>query len=66
MADVIDFDGAKVAPYILAAIDGFLNDPPDSEFQRGFLAALLVTYREGIGRGASDARLMAADRLVLA
>lgn len=66
MSNVIDLDGARIAPYMIEAIDGFLMDPPDSDFQRGFLAALLVLYREGLGRGASDARLIAADRLVSA
>lgn len=61
---VIDFDAHRVAPYIVAAIEGFLGDPPDSDFQRGYLAALLTVYREGIGRGDADARVIAAEGLI--
>lgn len=58
-----DFDGERIASYMLEAIGRFLSDPPNSDFQRGFLAALLVLYREGGRDSSSDARLMAADRL---
>lgn len=60
---VIDFDGARVAPFILRAVEGFLGDPPDSDFQRGYLAALVNIYRESMGRGDTDARVIAAGKL---
>ena len=50
-------------PYVATAIDAFLNDPPDSDFQRGYLAALVAVYKEAIGRPAADARIIAAEKL---
>ncbi|AOG03091.1 hypothetical protein [Bosea sp. RAC05] len=63
-SNVIDFDARRVEPFVMKAIEGFLNDPPDSDYQRGYLAGLVNVYREGLGRGVSDARLEAADRLL--
>lgn len=63
MADVVELDARRVGPYVSSAIDGFLNDPPDSPFQRGYLAALVAIYKEALGRDKSDARLIAAERL---
>jgi len=60
---VIDFDGARVAPFILRAVRRFLADPPDSDFQRGYLSALINIYREGLGRGDADVRILAAEKL---
>ncbi|MBX9910832.1 MAG: hypothetical protein K2Z25_19270 [Beijerinckiaceae bacterium] len=34
--------------YIEAAIRGFLADPPDTDYQRGYLAALVVVYGEAM------------------
>lgn len=64
MANIIDFDGARLAPMLVQAITGFLGDPPDSDFQRGYLAGVLWAYREGLGRGADDARIAAAEKLL--
>ena len=64
VSNVIDFDAKRIEPFIMRAIEGFLSDPPDSEFQRGYLAALVVSYKEGLGRGTSDARLEAAEKLL--
>jgi len=47
--------------YIERAIDRFLTDPPDSDFQRGYFDALIVIYREAMGR--NDERLDAALKL---
>ena len=65
MSDVIDFDGARLAPLLLQGIVGFLNDPPDSYWQRGYLGALLWAYREGLGRGLEDDRLKMAEALLI-
>lgn len=35
----------KLSDYIRTACTGFEHDPPDSEFQRGYLAALIETGR---------------------
>lgn len=63
-AEIIDFDARRIQPYLMGSIEQFLGDPPDSEFQRGYLAALLSVYTEGLGRGASDARVKAAEGLL--
>ena len=64
MSNVIDLDNRRLGPHILEAIEQFLGDPPDSQFQRGYLAALVTVYEEGLGRGKEDARIMAAKRLL--
>lgn len=63
-AEVVDFDERRITPYLVEAIGGFLTDPPDTDYQRGYLAALVSVYREGLGREANDARLVAAERLL--
>jgi len=35
--------------YVLLAMDGFVGDPPDSDFQSGYLAALKAVATEGMG-----------------
>jgi hypothetical protein len=47
--------------HIERAIDRFLADPPGSDFQRGYFDALIVIYREAMGR--NDERLDAALKL---
>ena len=39
----------QVENYIRSSVQTFLVDPPDSEFQRGFLSALLVVAKEALG-----------------
>lgn len=63
MENVIDFDGYKIAPYLVNALEGFINDPPDSPFQRGYLAALIAVYKEGLGKGTDDIRLAVVEKL---
>jgi|GEM_PF-5575471 len=63
---VLDLDARRVEPYLISTIDGFLGDPPDSDFQRGYLSAMLAVYREAVGRGQSDARVIAAERMLTA
>lgn len=64
MAEIVDIDAKRVAPYLLRAVLAFLDDPPDSDYQAGFLAALLTIYREGLGKGIDDARLKMAGALI--
>lgn len=64
MADVIDFDGARIARLLTTAITGFAMDPPSTEYQRGYLAALLWAYKEGLGRGANDSRIAQAEKIL--
>lgn len=64
MAVIKDFDSHRVAPYLERAIEAFLNDPPDSDYQKGYLAGILAVYQEGIGRKTvKDARVIAAHKL---
>lgn len=57
MDNVVSFDAEKASKYIQQALAGFINDPADSDFQRGYLAALLTVYQEGLGKGLGDDRL---------
>lgn len=57
MDNIVSFDAEKTVRYLEQSFQGFLGDPPDSDYQRGFLAALLVLYEEGLGKGKHDARI---------
>jgi hypothetical protein len=57
MRTVIEFDSERAARYLEDVFRGYERDPASTDFQRGFLAAALVIYREGLGRGAQDDRL---------
>ncbi|HWT12277.1 MAG TPA: hypothetical protein VN231_05960 [Allosphingosinicella sp.] len=46
-----------IADFVRAALETFRADPPDSEYQQGYLAAMLVTWRDGLGRGGRDKSL---------
>jgi hypothetical protein len=39
----------SVEEYVTKAVRVFLIDPPDTDFQCGFLAALLVLAKEAVG-----------------
>jgi hypothetical protein len=60
--EIID-KSERVAAYLEQAIDSFLHDPPTSDYQRGFLAALLMVYREGLECG-DTARWLEANALL--
>lgn len=64
MAEVISFDVERASRYIERAFAGFLGDPPDSDYQRGFLTALLTLYQEGLGKGNEDARVALLNDMV--
>lgn len=63
-AELIDFEARRAGPTLMGQIEGFLRDPPDTEFQRGFLAALLAVHEETLGRGRTDARFIAAEEML--
>ena len=65
-AELVSFDAERASRYIEQAFAGYLADPPDSDFQRGHLAALLTLYQEGLGKGRGDDRLVLLDRMVTA
>jgi len=63
MTNIVDFDAARLRPYLITAIEQFLSDPPDSLYQQGYLAALINIYDEGlILKG--DARVDLARKLI--
>lgn len=62
MANIIEFQTERASNYIDRAFRSYERDPADSDYQRGFLAAMLVLYREGLGKGVGDDRLELLDR----
>lgn len=63
-AALFSFDAERASRYIERALVGYLNDPADSDHQRGYLFALLTIYREGLGKGVGDDRLTLLDEQV--
>jgi len=63
MAEVVSFDVEKASRYIDQALWGFMNDPVDSEYQRGFLGALLVVYEEACGKPMDAGRFDALRKM---
>jgi len=61
-AAIVSFDAEKASRYIEQALHGFMIDRADSDYQRGFLAALLIVYREGLGKGAGDDRIALLEK----
>lgn len=61
---LLSFEAEKASRYILDAILSFLSDPPDSDFQRGYLAALISIYREGLNKGADDDRVKYLEKIL--
>lgn len=45
-------------------LDSFINDPPDTEFQRGYLSGILVFANEVLCVPNDDATWIAADALL--
>jgi hypothetical protein len=41
----------RVEEYVTSSVQSFLGDPPDTNFQRGFLSAMLVVAEEHWGCG---------------
>jgi hypothetical protein len=40
---------ANVREAVAQALEGFIHDPPDTEFQRGYLAALITLAKDDLG-----------------
>lgn len=57
---VTHINDGKLERYIRETIIGYLGDPPESEFQMGYLAACLDIYREGLDREGDDRIKLAA------
>jgi hypothetical protein len=62
-----DDPSQRVTAYLLEQIASFVAKPPDTEFRRGYLVALLDVYDEGLDgppdAAVEDARLLYTDRL---
>lgn len=61
MSNVVSFDAERVRRYLDDSLLGFMKDPPDDEYQRGFLAALVLIYSEALGT--TNAVIEACDRM---
>ena len=46
--------------YVRNCLQGFIHDPPDTEFQQGFRAAFLVIAEEAFGIEWSDPQILLA------
>ena len=53
----------SVYTYIKSGVDDFLLEPPDTEFQRGYLAALLGVAEEALGLHLGKSPFMEAQKL---
>jgi hypothetical protein len=53
----------SVYTYIKSGVDDFLLEPPDSDFQRGYLAALLGVAEEALGLHLGKSPFMEAQKL---
>lgn len=61
MAEVVNFTESSAQRYVQQAIALFERDPPDNDFQRGYLEALLVIQREAFDPRARRPSPGAAD-----
>lgn len=59
-----DKDRAKDVMHSL--LRGFVDDPPDNDFQRGYLEGLVVFAHEGLGMGLEDIAFERASGIVYA
>jgi len=63
MAEIVGFDAHRVRKYLDRAITGFIKDPPDSDYQAGFLGAVCVIYREALNNTTDD-RISLCERML--
>lgn len=57
MAEMIDFESERVSRHLDKVFRSFLVDPCHSEYQQGYLMALIDLYREGMGKGEGEERI---------
>jgi hypothetical protein len=53
----------EVEEYVTRSVQMFLVDPPDTDYQCGFLAALLVLAKEALGLRMTEPPFAAAEGL---
>ena len=56
MTEVFDQSSKRIEKYLDRVLEGFVDDPADSEFQLGYLAALKEIYFELTGRTREEHR----------
>ena len=56
----------NIYTYIKSSVEPFLLDPPDTEFQRGYLAALLNVAEEALGLHLAKSPFKEAQKLCFA
>jgi hypothetical protein len=56
-------DSQKIETYLREAMERFITDPPDDEYQQGFLGALMVIYEEALGMPKDSNILVAVKEL---
>jgi hypothetical protein len=56
---------ANVEEYARSSVEAFLGDPPDTDFQRGYLASLLIVAEEALGLRMDVAPFSQAQKLCL-
>lgn len=54
----------NASEYVMLGIAGFIKDPPDSDHQRGYLAALIVVATEGLGVSRQRSEIRQAESLL--
>ena len=61
---ILELQTERASRYLEGVFAGFLTDPADTDFQKGFLSMALTLYREGLGKGVGDDRLKLLDRQI--
>jgi hypothetical protein len=56
-------DVTSIRGYVRKALEGFLLDPPDSDYQLGYMAAMKQVYTEGLLMQNSDALIVAITKI---
>jgi hypothetical protein len=54
----------SIYTYIKSNVEPFLSDPPDTDFQRGYLSALLQVAEDGLGLHLGKSPFSDAQKLV--
>jgi hypothetical protein len=53
MNNVVPLPNEKLKNYLRDSLKGFANDPPDTSYQQGYLAAIEEIYRVFFGPGSA-------------
>lgn len=56
-------DSEKIEAYLREAMEGFITDPPDDDYQQGYLGALTAIYEEALGMPKDSNILVAVGEL---